>query len=747
MKRKAIPDSQPATESMAVELGLSPDEYRYVCAKLGRTPNYAEAGIFSVMYSEHCSYKSSRHSLKRLPTRGKRVLQGPGENAGIIDIGEGWAIAFKMESHNHPSFIEPYQGAATGVGGILRDVFTMGARPIASMDALCFGEPNDVRTRSIIRGVVRGIGDYGNSVGVPTVAGQTFFHPCYEKNPLVNAFTLGIVRHDGIFRGYASGIGNPVVYVGSKTGRDGVHGATMASKEFSTDEEPDRPTVQVGDPFTEKLLIEATLEAMRSGLVIGIQDMGAAGLTSSSFEMASRAGTGIVVNLDLIPTRESEMSAYELLLSESQERMLLVTEERHLKDLAAVYDKWDLHSVVIGRVVEGNRVQMTLHGETVVDIPVDLVVHPPKAERPKSVPFHLDRQWHLDMARVQAASIEEKLECLISSPSFSYPGPLAEQYDSMVGNRTLETVYADAAILRLRDVKTKSLRLGLSVDCNPRVCWLWPREGGRRAVAEAAVNLAVSGAEPLGLTDCLNFGSPENPEVMWQFDESIEGISEACEELRTPVVSGNVSFYNDTDGTPIYPTPMIGMAGLIAHEHPVPTSFFHEAGLMVAIAGGLEGSLGGSLLAYQLFKSDCGKPKETDLARVRQMIDFLLALPPTQISYAAHDISDGGLLMTLLEMSLYGSETIGCELIAPPTCQMDRFLFGEGLPRVVLAFRPQDEAAVRELGRSHSVELSVVGRTTATEFFSVQLDGRTVLQKSIPEVRARWKCGWKSLFE
>ena len=486
---KTIPDKQIASLEIARQIGLTAEEFHHICRKLERTPNYAELGIFSAMFSEHCSYKSSRPYFKRFPTTGKRVLQGPGENAGIIDIGGGWAIAFKMESHNHPSFIEPYQGASTGVGGILRDIFTMGARPIANMDGLYFGSVDFGKTKSLVKGVVRGIGDYGNCVGVPTVAGQTFFHASYNRNNLVNAFTLGILRSDRIFRGLAKGVGNAVVYVGAKTGRDGVHGATMASKEFSTDEAPERPAVQVGDPFTEKLLLEATLEAMEAGLIVGIQDMGAAGLTSSCFEMAHRAGTALEIDLDRIPTRESEMTAYQLLLSESQERMLLVTEDRHLDGLRGVYEKWDLHVEVIGRVVAGNTVRMTLKGEEVVNLPIELVVEAPLPERPKAAPGDLKQRWFFDRNRMLVASLESKLQAVVDDINFADATPLVSQYDSTVGNRTLGSAFDDAAVLRLREVEGRNVRLALALDCNPRVALVVAAgrraAGGRRSGAQS----------------------------------------------------------------------------------------------------------------------------------------------------------------------------------------------------------------------------------------------------------------------
>ncbi len=746
--KHSIPDTQVSTAAMADEIGLYDYEYQLVCKQLGRAPSYAELGVCSAMFSEHCSYKSSKHALGRFPTTGKRVLQGPGENAGILDIGHGWGVAFKMESHNHPSFIEPFQGAATGVGGILRDIFTMGARPIANMDSLCFGNVDYGRTRAIVKGVVKGVGDYGNCVGVPTVAGQTLFHPCYNQNPLVNAFTLGLIRNDGIFRGYASGIGNLVVYVGAKTGRDGVHGATMASKEFSTEEEPDRPTVQVGDPFTEKLLLEASIEAMQAKTLVGIQDMGAAGLTSSSFEMAHRAGTGLEVNLDLIPTRESGMSAYELLLSESQERMLLVCTKAQYEPLKAIFDKWDLHAEIIGKVTLGDRVHMTKDGKTVVDMPVDLVVNPPKAKRPKAEPGHLKQMWEFDTPSWGALSFVEKFRRLTEDQAWGHPGPLVQQYDSMVGNRTEGGTFDDAAVMRLRDVKEAPLRLALATDCNPTVCYLWPREGGRRAVAESALNLATRGAEPIGITDCLNFGNPENPNVMWQLEEAIDGICETCTALGIPVVSGNVSLYNETDGVPIYPTPMIGMVGLIEGEHKLPKSAFWKAGLEVALLGAPEGGLGGSRAAYLVLRQDQGKPAETNLSDLKKTIELLRKAPTEVGEYAAHDLSEGGLATAALEMLFHsGQDSLGLEIELPSDLSADNVFFGEAVPRVLLAYEPAEGVKMAALAKRHGVALARLGTTTSDARLSVRANGTELLRQDLAPVRKSWRARWQPLFE
>lgn len=746
--RHVIPDTEISTLEMARNLGLSTEEYQHVCKKLERKPVFAELGVFSAMFSEHCSYKSSKKHLRRFPTTGKHVLQGPGENAGILDIGHGWAVAFKMESHNHPSYIEPYQGAATGVGGILRDVFTMGARPIASMNALFFGDPHIDKTKSVVSGVVKGVGDYGNCVGVPTVAGQTVFHPCYTRNPLVNAFTLGIIRADSIFRGYASGLGNVVVYVGSKTGRDGVHGATMASKEFSSDKDLERPTVQVGDPFTEKLLLEATLEAMKADTIVGIQDMGAAGLTSSSFEMADRAKTGLEIDLDKIPARETHLSAYELLLSESQERMLLVTTPEKYEALKVIYEKWDLHAEIIGTVVEGNRVKMTKNGETVVDLPVELVTDPPMADRPGLTAGDLKQRWFFDRNKMLIASLESKIQTLVEDFNFADPAPLVLNYDSMVGNRTVGGTFDDAAVLRLREVQEKNLRLALTADCSPRICWLFPREGGRRAVAEAALNLAVRGAKPIGITDCLNFGSPENPEVMWQFEECIEGISEACNSLKIPVISGNVSFYNDTDGKPIYPTPVIGMAGLIEDDFALPETTFFSTDIEFAVVGPKEGELGGSALASLWFKRDCGKPDETDLKLLERALRFCTRIRGKRFNYALHDISDGGLMTALFEMAFRSRfhEHLGLELNIPFGTDVDRLLFGETVPRILVAYEHIERTEIEALANQAGVTFTFLGTTNDKEHITVRQGGSKVFEQKLQTLREPWAKRWKSFF-
>src|SRR5712692_9096634 len=602
------------TPELVSSHGLNESEYKLIEQILGRAPNYTELGIFSVMWSEHCSYKSSRVHLRKFPTTGPRVVQGPGENAGVIDIGDGWVAAFKMESHNHPSFIEPYQGAATGVGGILRDIFTMGARPIACLDSLRFGDLNAPRMRYLVDGVVRGIGGYGNCIGIPTVGGETTFHSCYNGNILVNAFALGVTTRDKIFKGTASGVGNPIIYVGSKTGRDGIHGATMASAEFDETSEEKRPTVQVGDPFTEKLLLEACLEVMETDAIVGIQDMGAAGLTSSSFEMAGRAGTGIRLNLDNVPVRESGMTPYEIMLSESQERMLIVAKRGREDEVVRIFEKWDLNAAIVGEVTNDGLVRVSWHGEEVASIPVGPIsTEAPVYERPMAPPSSAAPRHLLPARREKDLDVTSTLLRLIASPNLCSKHWIYEQYDTTVRTNTIaRPERRDAAIIR---VKGTGRALALSSDVNPAYCYLDPYEGGKQAVAEAARNIAASGGRPVAITDCLNFGSPERPEIMWQFAECIRGISDACRTLETPVVSGNVSFYNETDGRAVYPTPTVGMVGILDRETDGCEIAFPEAGLDIILIGETRDELGGSEWQQRAMPDAVAMPPLVDLDR------------------------------------------------------------------------------------------------------------------------------------
>ena len=581
------------TPEVIQQHGITPDEYERIKEIMGREPNYTELGVFSVMWSEHCSYKSSRIHLGRLPTTGERVIVPPGENAGVVDIGDDWCVAFKVESHNHPSFIEPFQGAATGVGGILRDVFTMGARPIAAMNSLRFGHLDDKkhgnRNKSILKGCVDGIAHYGNCFGVPTVGGEVVFDEAYNLNPLVNAFALGIVRKDQIFFGKAEGVGNPVMYVGAKTGRDGIHGATMASAEFDDEALEKRPTVQVGDPFLEKLLLEACLEAMRSGAIEGIQDMGAAGLTSSSVEMADRAGNGLDLNLDDVPQRETGMTAYEMLLSESQERMLIVAKKGREKQLVEIFNKWDLDAVVIGKVTEGNRLKIYHHNELMADLPVDkLTESAPKYERPMAEPSPKSKVQSpksvslTQNSKLKTQNSNDALRRLLAAPNICSKHWVYEQYDHMVRTNTAILPGADAAIVRVKETRRA---ISMCLDGNGRFSAVNPKEGAKLTVAEAARNNVCVGAKPIAVTNCLNFASPERPKIMWAFSETIDGIKEACEKFETPVISGNVSFYNETDGDGVLPTPTIGMVGLVEDVRKIITQGFKNEGDIIALLG------------------------------------------------------------------------------------------------------------------------------------------------------------------
>src|SRR5947209_9275402 len=613
------------TPDVIASHGLTADEYARIESILGRAPNYTELGIFSVMWSEHCSYKSSRVHLRNFPTSGPRVVQGPGENAGVIDIGDGWVAAFKMESHNHPSFIEPYQGAATGVGGILRDIFTMGARPIACLDSLRFGEIDAPRMKYLVDGVVRGISGYGNCIGIPTIGGETSFHRSYNGNILVNVFALGVTTRDRIFTGTASGVGNPVIYVGSKTGRDGIHGATMASAEFDEASEEKRPTVQVGDPFTEKLLLEACLEILESDAIVGIQDMGAAGLTSSSFEMAGRAGTGVRLVLDRVPVRESGMTPYEIMLSESQERMLIVAKRGREDEVVRVFEKWDLNASVIGEVTDDGFVRVFWHGDEVATIPVEPIsTEAPVYQRPMQRPAYLaDVKPALDRPRAADGDLTDTLLRLLASPNLCSKHWIFEQYDTTVRTNTIDRPeQRDAAIVR---VKGTGRALAMTSEVNPVYCWLDPYEGGKQAVAEAARNIASSGGRPVAITDCLNFGSPERPEIMWQFAECIRGISDACVALGTPVVSGNVSFYNETEGRAVLPTPTVGMVGILEREDIGCGIRFPAAGLDIILIGETRDELGGSEWQQMSMPDALSAPPRVDLDREKSLVSFFIA--------------------------------------------------------------------------------------------------------------------------
>ncbi len=690
------------TPEIVAQHGLTPAEYERAVAIMGREPNLTELGIFSVMWSEHCSYKSSKKWLRELPTTGPRVICGPGENAGVIDIGDGQAAIFKMESHNHPSFIEPYQGAATGVGGILRDVFTMGARPIANLNALRFGSPDHPKTRHLVAGVVAGIGGYGNCVGVPTVGGECNFHASYNGNILVNAMTVGIADASRIFYSAAAGIGNPVIYVGAKTGRDGIHGATMASAEFSEDNESKRPTVQVGDPFTEKLLIEACLELMEGDTIVAIQDMGAAGLTSSSVEMAGKGGLGIELDLDEVPVREMAMSPYEIMLSESQERMLMILKPGSEAAARQVFEKWELDFAVIGRVTDTGRLVLLKDGAVAADMPVGPLV--------SEAPLY-DRSWvatppaaDLLGADVPGHDAIAALKTLLACPDLASKRWIWEQYDHLVMGHTVQRPGGDAAVVQLPNTRKG---LALVTDCTPRYCQADPKRGGAQAVAETWRNLTAVGATPIAITDNMNFGNPERPEIMGQFVQCIEGMRDACLALDYPVVSGNVSLYNKTNGSGILPTPAIGGVGLIDDVTTSVTLALKHAGETLLLIGDTAGHLGASLYLREVLGREDGAPPPVDLMAERRNGDFVRGQILAGRVGACHDLADGGLLVALAEMVMAGG--IGAGITLPGDLPAHGFLFGEDQSRYLVA-TAEPEAVIASASAA-GVPVMVMGQT------------------------------------
>jgi phosphoribosylformylglycinamidine synthase II len=697
------------TPELVAEHGLSPEEYERVLKILGRVPTFTELGIFSVMWSEHCSYKSSKVHLQKLPVSGPRIVQGPGENAGIIDIGDGLVAVFKMESHNHPSFIEPFQGAATGVGGILRDIFTMGARCLASMDSLRFGPLDEPRNRFLVEGVVAGIASYGNCIGVPTVGGEMFFDECYNGNPLVNVFNLGIAPGDQIFLGRAGGVGNPVIYAGSKTGRDGIHGATMASEEFDDTSDERRPTVQVGDPFTEKLLMEACLELFKTDYVIGIQDMGAAGLTCSTCEMASRGDTGVEIDLARVPQREEGMMSYELMLSESQERMLLVARKGTEDKVLEIFHKWDLEAEIVGVVTDDGMMRVRRGDDLVAEIPAHpLAEEGPVYERPYSRPEWLDERQLLDLGEVEVpGDCGEVLLRLLASPGIARKHWVWEQYDHMVRVNTVVLPGSDAAVIRVPGTEKG---LAISSDCNPLHCYLDPRGGAMAAVAEAARNVVCSGGKPLAVTNCLNFGNPERPEIMWQFAEAVEGLAEACRALETPVTGGNVSFYNETLGEGVFPTPTIGMVGLLEDLSRHTTQWFKKEGDAVVLLGGNTGELGGSEYLRLIHGLKRGLPPRLDLDAEKRLQDLCLWAIGEGIVASAHDCSEGGLAVALAESCLSRPQgPVGARIELKDDLRSDALLFGEARSRIVLSLPSGDVDRLRKKGATRGVPLEVIG--------------------------------------
>jgi len=782
------------TPEIAAEHGLSAEEYARVKQILGREPNITELGIFSVMWSEHCSYKSSKVHLKRLPTRGKLVVQGPGENAGVVDIGDGLVAAFKIESHNHPSYVEPFQGATTGVGGILRDIFTMGARPIAILDSLRFGPitaDSDVDLRSsnsslaarhsplsvnrrILDGVIRGIGNYGNCFGVPTVGGEVGFEPCYSQNPLVNALALGIAKKEEIFLAKAKGIGNPVIYVGAKTGRDGIHGASLlASAEFTEESKQKRPNVQVGDPFLEKLLLEACLEAMQTGAVVAIQDMGAAGLTCSTMEMASRGGTGIEIDLARVPQRETGMTPYEIMLSESQERMLLIAEKGREHEVLGVFKKWGLDAMVVGQVTEGGIARIKNNGRVAAEIPAHpLAEEGPVYNRPIAAPaprVESEKDWFAFAP--EGTNLTQNFLKLLSSPAIASKRWITEQYDTSVRTNTLAGPGAsDAAVVRIKDPKTGAVKraLALSTDGNGRWCQLNPRVGAMHAVAEAARNVAASGARPIAATNCLNFGSPEKPEVMWQFSQAVDGLTEACTALGTPITGGNVSFYNETLGKSIYPTPVIGVLGILDDASKVLNIGFQNAGDTIVLLDGHNAEsaalatrhspLATSQFAREFSSSEysktiagivAGEPPAIDLAAEKRLIDCLIALASEGAVQSAHDLSDGGLAVTLAESCFASlSSLVGAQHAAPmlganvnlsdEPSATEAALFNERGARAIISVIPSKLADVLNTARQYNVAAHQIGQVIRGDAFRIQYNGNAVIDSSVEALRDAW---------
>lgn len=742
---KVLPPMNISKELVA-QHGLSEEEYQQIVTHLGREPNLTELGIFSVMWSEHCSYKSSRVHLKRFPTDGPQVVQGPGENAGAVDIGDGLAAVFKMESHNHPSFIEPFQGAATGVGGILRDIFTMGARPIALLNSLRFGELDTAQNRHLLKGVVSGISWYGNCVGVPTIGGEITFNDIYSKNPLVNVFCLGIVKKDRLLRGLAKGTGNQVLYIGAKTGRDGIHGATMASDSFDDASEKKRPNVQVGDPFLEKLLLEACLEFLEQDLLVGIQDMGAAGLTSASCEMASRSGTGIELDVAKVPRREPNMTPYEVLLSESQERMLLVAQPGKEEAVLAVCRKWGIDAAVVGRVTDDGLLCIREGDQVVAEIPADAIAEgAPRYERPSAPPQYQEilQALNLDVLPDVKDPADALLQ-LLGSPTIASKRWVFRQYDYMVGTNTVVCPGSDAAVVRIKET---GKALAMTTDGNSLYCLLNPYMGGGLAVAEAARNLVCSGAKPLGVTDCLNFGNPERPDIMWQFIMAVEGIADACRAFEVPVVSGNVSLYNETNGLSIYPTPILGMVGLIERENDITTQWFKQPGDAVLLLGESREDIGGTEYLKIMHFREQGMPPWLDLEREQAVQHCVLTLIQKGWVQSAHDCSEGGLLVTLAECCLTHPSTLfGAAItLTQERLRLDALLFGESPSRIVISVKEDNLAQVKQCiqDMETKVPMSLLGQVTDTDTMAVTVQGeqnQIVRHISWPlrDLAARW---------
>ncbi|MGE7843245.1 phosphoribosylformylglycinamidine synthase subunit PurL [Lysinibacillus sp. NPDC093712] len=718
-------------EKLYAGMGMSDEEFAMVEGILGRLPNWTETGLFSVMWSEHCSYKNSKPVLSKFPTKGPQVLQGPGEGAGIVDIGDEQAVVFKMESHNHPSAIEPYQGAATGVGGIIRDVFSMGARPIAMLNSLRFGELKSARGKYLFEEVVAGIAGYGNCIGIPTVGGEIQFDPCYEGNPLVNAMCVGLIDHKDIQRGIAAGVGNTVMYVGAKTGRDGIHGATFASEELTEESENQRPAVQVGDPFMEKLLLEACLEVVKSDALVGIQDMGAAGLTSSSAEMASKAGSGVEMNLDLVPQRETGMTAYEMMLSESQERMLLVVKKGREDEIKAIFDKYDLDAVAIGVVTDDKMLRLLHNGEVVANVPADaLAEDAPVYHKPSAEPAYYAQFQAIDNTEPAITDYKETLNALLKAPTIASKEWVYDQYDYQVRTSTVVAPGSDAAVIRVRGTNKG---LAMTTDCNSRYIYLDPEVGGAIAVAEAARNIVATGGTPLAITDCLNFGNPEKPEIFWQIEKSADGISAACTALNAPVIGGNVSLYNERSGEAVYPTPTIGMVGLIEDLAHVTTQDVKATGDVVFVIGETKTEFGGSELQKLINNGVIsGKAPAIDLAVEAARQQALLKAIKAGLVQSAHDVAEGGLAVALAETT-FGAQGLGIDVTL--TGSATTVLFSETQSRFVVTVKEENAAAFVE-----TVEGALkIGVVTNDALVKINGDNGVLVEGTVEEFRSNWK--------
>lgn len=726
---------QIAEQKIYKQFGVSDKEYDLICGFMGRQPNYTEIGVFSVMWSEHCAYKNSKPLLKRFPITGPRVLMGPGEGAGIVDIGDNQAVVFKIESHNHPSAIEPYQGAATGVGGIIRDIFSMGARPVALLNSLRFGRLESERVRYLFEHVVSGIAGYGNCIGIPTVAGEVMFDEAYEGNPLVNAMCVGLIDHDKIQRGVAKGIGNPVFYVGPATGRDGIHGATFASEDLTAESEAKRSAVQVGDPFMEKLVMEATLELIDSGIVLGIQDMGAAGLTCSSAEMASKAGNGMELYLDEVPQREDGMTAYEMMLSESQERMLFVCEPQHEAQAKGIFERWGLHCAKVGKVSDDGRLKLFHKGEMVADMPVHALVDDcPIYNKPSQVPEYFVKNGSIDTnGYEQVIDLNAALKKVLASPSLASKEWVYSQYDYMVRTETAVRPGSDAAVVTIRGTRKG---LAMTTDCNGRYVYLDPEVGGKIAVAEAGRNIVCSGAEPLAITDNLNFGSPEKPEVFWQMEKSVDGMAEACRVLETPVIGGNVSLYNENTKGAIYPTPVVGMVGLVHDIDHITTQEFKAEGDVIFLLGETKAEIGGSEFQYAVHGVTEGRPPELDLAVERKLHVSVLSVIQQGLVASAHDLSEGGLAAALAE-ACFG-RGLGANVNFETSLRPDLALFSESQSRILLSAKSNNADKLAATLTAEGIAVQRLGTVTGDRLI-LKVEGNTAIDASVAELRKEWK--------